>query len=54
MNRLIIIVLGCMCVGIFECGVGSDSPVYLDTNGWDQVVEFKSVGESKNCEIVRF
>ena len=43
MNRLIILVVDCMRVGICECCVGSDSHVYVDTSGFDKVMEFKLV-----------
>lgn len=48
MYRLIIFVLDCMQVGIYEYGVGSDSHVYVEIDSWDQVVEFKLVWVSKD------
>lgn len=43
-----------MYVGIYKCCVGSYSAMYVDINGWDQVVEFKWVWVSKDYKVVKF
>ena len=54
MYGLIILVLDCMRVRICECGVGSDSHMYVDISGWDQVVESKIVWESNAYVVLSF
>ena len=53
MNGLIVFVLDCIRVGIWEYCVGSDSHVYVDIDSWGQVVEFNLVWVSKGLVVFR-
>ena len=47
------LVLDCMHDGICECCEGLDSPVYVDTNGWDQVVGDQRTVKSSYSNIIQ-